>query len=197
MMMRTLSRPWYRIGRVVTLSVALGSPWTFGTIAAFAQGSFQIEKATIGDIHQAIQQGDTTCLQVVQGYVERAKAYNGICTQLVTADGGRIAPGQGAVRAGAPFSSTTVPVSEVLPDYDDYVGAPIEFGRMEATRSDPAFNSSVWVDREGREETVPDLGRASRPTDRRSIKHLFSGTERAPGRGSFFLMIWRVVQAKV
>ena len=74
-MMRTLSRPWYRIGRVVTLSVALGSPWTFGTIAAFAQGSFQIEKATIGDIHQAIQQGDTTCLQVVQGYVERAKAY--------------------------------------------------------------------------------------------------------------------------
>ncbi len=136
--MTKLSDPRCGMGRMVLLSVALGSAWTMGTIAASAQGAFQIEEATIGGIQRAIQEGETTCVQVVEAYVERARAYNGICTQLVTADGGRVAPGQGAVRAGAPieFPATTVPVREILPDYDDYRGLPIEFGRMEATRSD-------------------------------------------------------------
>ena len=87
--------------------------------------ALQIEEASIGDIQRAIQQGETTCMQVVEAYVERARAYNGVCTQLVTADGGRVAPGRGAVRAGAPieFPATTVPVREILPEYDEYRGA--------------------------------------------------------------------------
>ena len=118
---------------------ALGSPLTIASISAFPQGGFRVEETTIDDIHDAIQQGHTTCVQVVQAYVDRARAYNGICTQLVTEDGRPITPGTGTVRAGVPlvFPSTTLPVSEVLPDYDDYDGLPIEFGRMEATRSDP------------------------------------------------------------
>ena len=32
------------------------------------------------------EQGETTCKAVVQTYIERAQAYNGTCTQLVTRD---------------------------------------------------------------------------------------------------------------
>ena len=145
--MTTLSDHRYDVGRVVAVSVALGTAWMMGTIAASAQSAFQIEEATIGDIHRAIRQGETTCVQVVEAYVERARAYNGICTQLVTADGGPVAPGRGAVRAGAPteFPATTVPVREILPGYDDYRGLPIEFGRMEATRSDPGVQQQYGM----------------------------------------------------
>ncbi len=48
---------------------------------------FQVEEATIADLHRAIQQGRTTCTAVVRAYVERARAYNGVCTQLVTSTG--------------------------------------------------------------------------------------------------------------
>ena len=145
--MTTLSSPRHGKGRLVALSVAVGSAWTMGTIAASAQDAFPIEEATIGGIQRAIQEGETTCVQVVEAYVERARAYNGICTQLVTADGGPVAPGRGAVRAGVPieFPSTTVPVREILPDYDDYRGLPIEFGRMEATRSDPGVQQQYGM----------------------------------------------------
>ena len=145
--MTTLSDHRHDVGRVVAVSVALGSAWIMGTIAASAQSAFQIEEATIGDIQRAIRQGETTCVQVVEAYVERARAYNGICTQLVTADGGRVAPGPGAVRAGAPieFPAATVPVRDILPDYDDYRGLPIELGRMEATRSDPGVQQQYGM----------------------------------------------------
>ena len=145
--MTTLSNRRHDVGRVIAVSVALGSAWMMGTIAASAQGAFQIEEATIGGIQRAIRQGEATCVQVVEAYVERARAYNGVCTQLVTADGGRVAPGRGAVRAGVPieFPSATVPVREILPDYDDYRGLPIELGRMEATRSDPGVEQQYGM----------------------------------------------------
>src|SRR5580698_10455560 len=49
--------------------------------------AFQVEEASIEGIQTAIQNGETTCQQVVQAYINRAKAYNGVCTALVTADG--------------------------------------------------------------------------------------------------------------
>ena len=145
--MTTLSSRRYGIGSMGALSAALGIAWMMGTAAAAAQGAFQVEEATIADIHRAIRQGETTCVQVVEAYVERARAYNGVCTQLVTADGGPVTPGPGAVRAGVPiqFPATTVPVREILPDYDDYRGPPIEFGRMEATRSDPTVQQQYGM----------------------------------------------------
>jgi hypothetical protein len=99
---------------------------------------FELEEATIRGLHGAIQRGDTTCRQVIEGYIERARAYNGVCTALVTEDGAPIASAEGVVRAGAPlrFPTQTVPVSEVLPDFDRYEGPPIELGRMEPTISD-------------------------------------------------------------
>ena len=50
-----------------------------------ASEQFKVEEATIAGLHAAIKSGDTTCVQVVQAYIDRAKAYNGVCTALVTA----------------------------------------------------------------------------------------------------------------
>jgi len=103
------------------------------------QGQFHIEEASIDDIQHAIQTGQTTCEGVVQAYLARAKAYNGVCTELVTRDGAAIPPSTGMVRAGAPikYPTQTIPVSSVFPNYDQYLGLPFEFGRMETSISDP------------------------------------------------------------
>ena len=86
-------------------------------------------EATIPDVHRAIQEGQITCRGLVQAYVNRANAYNGVCNQLVTEE-----------------NATTF-----LPNYAEYKAAvmatldrrdsdpaktpPIEFGRMEPTAS--------------------------------------------------------------
>ena len=119
---------------------------------------FQVEEATIEDIHRAIQDGRTSCRGVVQAYVDRARAYNGACTRLVTLDGAPIAPAGGPVRAGAPvrFPTSTVPVSSVLPDFDRYRGMPLDLGRMEPTLSDPAVQAQY-----GMVAGVPDAGQVN------------------------------------
>jgi len=101
--------------------------------------SYRLEETTIADLQRAIQQGETTCEAIVQTYIERARAYNGTCTQLVTRDGASIAAGAGAIRAGSAtsFPSSTTPPGSVLPKFDEYAGPPIDFGRMETTSSDP------------------------------------------------------------
>ncbi len=121
------------VGHGQTRSTARGT-----RAAAQSPSRFQVEEATIVELHRAIQDGRTTCQAVVQAYIDRARAYNGTCTTLVTKDGAAITPGAGIVRAGAPvtFPSATTPVSTILPQLDQYVGLPIEFGRMEATASD-------------------------------------------------------------
>src|SRR5688572_11468956 len=51
---------------------------------ASTSAPFALEEATIDGIHAAIKSGEITCQGVVRAYVERARAYNGICTALVT-----------------------------------------------------------------------------------------------------------------
>ena len=103
------------------------------------QQPFQLEEATIDQLHVAIKAGDITCVQVVQRYIDRARAYNGVASMLVTADGGPIAESRGTVRAqeALRFPTQTVAASELLPDMDKYQGPPLEFGRMDTTASDP------------------------------------------------------------
>jgi len=114
---------------------------------ARAARPFHVEEATIADVHRAIQHGETTCKNIVETYIARARAYNGTCTQLVTRDGAPIAPGPGAVRAGSPvsFPSQTTGAAAVLPTFDEYAGPPIDFGRMEATSSDPAVRQQYGM----------------------------------------------------
>ena len=119
---------------------------------------FQLEEATIEAIHQAIRDGRTSCEALVRAYVDRARAYNGACTQLVTRDGAPIAPVSGPVRAGAPvrFPTTTVPVSDIVPDYYRYAGIPLDLGRMESTVSDPAVQAQY-----GMVAGVPNAGQVN------------------------------------
>ena len=108
---------------------------------------FHIQEATIEQIHQAIQDGQISCRGLVQAYVDRARAYNGACTQLVTLDGAPIAPANGPVRAGSAlrFPTATVPVSGVFPDFDQYAGIPLDLGRMEPTISDPTVQAQFGM----------------------------------------------------
>jgi amidase len=99
---------------------------------------FRVDEATIEDLHAAIKAGRTTCVEVVQQYVDRARAYNGVASVLVTEDGGPVPAAKGAVRAMAPlgFPTETVKASTILPDLHKYQGPALEYGRMEATASD-------------------------------------------------------------
>ena len=100
---------------------------------------FRLDEATIDELHAAIKSGRTTCVAVVQGYIERVRAYNGVASLLVTQDGLPVPEAKGAVRALAPlcFPTETVKASTVLPDLHKYKGPALEYGRMEATASDP------------------------------------------------------------
>src|SRR5712671_6474043 len=88
---------------------------------------FRLEEATIDELQQAIKAGQTNCVAIVQRYMDRARAYNGVCSLLVTEDGAPIPAAIGAVRATAPlrFPTETVKASATLPDLDKYKGPPL------------------------------------------------------------------------
>lgn len=106
---------------------------------AAAAGKFQIEEATIEGIQDAIKGGEITCKGLVQAYMDRVKAYDGVCTNLVTSNGKSIPSAIGAVRGGKAmrFPTRTTSAASILPDLNQYQGLPLEFGRMEVTASDP------------------------------------------------------------
>ena len=113
---------------IVTIEAATARPWALianGGCSGCIVGGLVIrarccgevparrsDHRTIDDIHNAIKDGQITCKGVVQTYIDCAKAYNGIGTQLVTKDGAAIPPAKGAVRAGSPlaFPKRTCPV---------------------------------------------------------------------------------------
>ena len=108
---------------------------------------FRVEEATIADLHQAIRDGRTTCVDVVKQYIERVCAYNGVASLLVTEGGAPVSEAKGTVRGQAPlrFPTETVKASSVLPNLDKYHGPPIEFGRMEATATDPSVQQQYGM----------------------------------------------------
>jgi amidase len=109
--------------------------------------AFRIEEATIDELHRAIKAGETNCVAVVEQYLARVRAYNGVASRLVTQDGAAIAEAAGMVRAGSPlgFPTETVAASTIYPDLDKYRGPPLEFGRMEATASDPSVHQQYGM----------------------------------------------------
>ncbi|PWU18272.1 MAG: amidase [Candidatus Rokuibacteriota bacterium] len=108
---------------------------------------FRLEEATIAELHAAIRAGKTTCVAIVQHYLDRVRAYNGVASVLVTEDGKPVSEATGAVRAGAPldFPTDTIAAATVLPDLDKYKGRPLEFGRMELTASDPGAHQQFGM----------------------------------------------------
>ena len=119
------------------------------------QQTFRVEEATIAELHQAIREERTTCVAVVRQYIARARAYNGVASALVTADGAPVPEAAGTVRAMSSlrFPTQTVEASTILPDLDRYQGPPLEYGRMEATASDPGVQQQF-----GMIAGIPDAG---------------------------------------
>jgi amidase len=131
--------------------------------ALTAAAQFQLQEASIDSVHRAIQSGETTCTQVIESYIARAKAYNGTCTMPVTADGGKIPEVFGAVRAGSrvKYPTQSVAIKNVVPSFDKYVGDTPDFGRMEPTASDPSvyqqFGMVVGIPNAGQLNTLETL----------------------------------------
>ncbi len=109
--------------------------------------TFQLEEATIAELHAAIRAGDITVTEVVQRYIARVRAYNGVSSMLVTQDGVPVPPASGTVRSGQPlkFPTATLKAATFLPDLDKYQGPPLEYGRMEATASDPTVHQQFGM----------------------------------------------------
>ena len=152
--------PRLQTARARRLGVAaFASIFGFGALAptvTAAAGKFHLEEATIEDIHDAIKSGEITCKGLVQAYFERIKAYNGVCTTLVTAKGAPIPAAKGVVRAGAPisFPTRTVAASSLLPNLGQYAGLPLEYGKIEVTASDPGVRQQY-----GMVVGIPNAGR--------------------------------------
>ena len=96
-------------------------------------------EATIEELHAAIKAGQTTCVDIVQAYLDRVIAYNGVASMLVTEDGTPVPDAPGVVRGkqALRFPTGTIAAPTILPDLDKYQGPPLEYGRMEPTASDP------------------------------------------------------------
>lgn len=111
------------------------------------KAKFDVVEASIADIHNAIKTNRATCVDIVQAYIDRAKAYNGVCTMLVTEDEAPVSPSFGRVIVGSPqvFPTETVDVDTVIPDRDQYVGLPLDLGRMETSVSDPAVQQQMGM----------------------------------------------------
>src|ERR1700733_15360156 len=108
---------------------------------------FRLEEATIEELHRAIRAGRTTCVAVVEHYLARARAYNGVASLLVTEDGATVPAASGAVRAGEAlqFPTETVKASTLFPDLGKYRDKPLELGRMEPTASDPSVQQQYGM----------------------------------------------------
>ena len=100
---------------------------------------FHLFEATIADVHRGIQQGQVSCRALVQAYINRARAYNGTCNQLVTdAMAPTFLPGYGEYAAAVAATASLAPGNPRKTP-------PIEFGRMEPTASDPTVQQQFGM----------------------------------------------------
>jgi amidase len=100
---------------------------------------FHLIEATIGDVHRAIQDRQITCRGLVQAYVNRARAYNGTATRLLTEEV--------AVTHFPNYSDykDAVEATARLASGDPRKTPPMEFGRMEPTASDPTVQQQYGM----------------------------------------------------
>ena len=97
--------------RVKSTLLILAVSLAAATTARAQQFRFHLQEATIDDVHRAIREGQLTCRGLVQLYINRAKAYNGVPDELVTKDGAPIPPAPGVVRVGAPLKFPTATIA--------------------------------------------------------------------------------------
>ena len=97
----------------------LGTGIFAGGVGETGQGaSFQIEEATIGDIQAAILAGDLTSTQVVEAYLARIMAYNGLCVDEPEGILGPITTIKGAGRINAMITLNLRPAQRAAWGFD-------------------------------------------------------------------------------
>ena len=130
------------IARIVRCSLVLSLVAISGDHVRTQQAppfQFHLLEATIADVQRGIQSGQISCRSLVQAYINRARAYNGSCNQLVTeATAPRFLPGYGEYAAAVASTAS-------LPPGDPRKTPPIEFGRMEPTASDPTVQQQYGM----------------------------------------------------
>ena len=140
-------------------------------------GAFRIEEATIADMHRAIQSG-SHLQDIVQAYIARASAYNGVCTALVTKDGAPIAAATGIVRAGA---------ADRLSDQDGCRSP--RFCRTSTSTRDRRSNSAGWSRRSRTRACSSSSACASafrmRASSTRWRRSTSAASARSPARATF------------
>ena len=111
--------------------------------ASGLERSFRLEEATE---HISPSRRETSCVAVVRQYIARVRAYNGVASALVTEDGESISPCK-RLRAGTtlPFPTHTVRGSDTPARPRQDSGPPLEYGRMEATASDPGVQQQFGM----------------------------------------------------
>jgi Asp-tRNA(Asn)/Glu-tRNA(Gln) amidotransferase A subunit family amidase len=114
---------------------------------ASEQQTFRLDEATIDEMQAAIKAGTIDCVGIVRHYLARVRAYNGVASALVTADGAPVAQAAGTLRGGSrlTFPTGTIPAASIFPDLDRYQGPPLELGRMEPTASDPTVQQQFGM----------------------------------------------------
>ena len=95
--------------------------------------SFRLEEATIEQLHAAIRAGETTCVAVVEQYLARVRAYNGVAACSSPQDGASVAPATGTVRGGTALS---------LPDPDRE--SVLRFCPTSTSTRDRRSNTAAW-----------------------------------------------------
>jgi Asp-tRNA(Asn)/Glu-tRNA(Gln) amidotransferase A subunit family amidase len=111
---------------VLAINLGFGASSIFAQVSrpspaskASAPWKFRLEEARIEDIHRAIKSGQITCAKLVQAYINRIRAYDGMCVAPVNPND-----------ASDP--------QNFFPDVAKYTGTPLQPGAMKATISDPA-----------------------------------------------------------
>ena len=152
-----------------------------GAAGAQPATPFRVEEASIADVHDAIRSGTTTCAEVVQGYIERARAYNGVCTTLVTptARGRAARSRRGARRSAAALPhADTVAVTDLVPDFAELQRRCAGLRPHGADGVRPDGHATV---RHGRRHPERRPGERARDAEhsRRALRHLQRRVRRA------------------
>ena len=104
----------HRFAAMIALSLSL-----FACASVQTQSKFHLAEARIEDIQSGIKTGQITCEGVVQAYINRIRAYDGACVDLVNPND-----------AGDSKS--------FFPNISQYTGTPLQPGTMQPTLSDPS-----------------------------------------------------------
>ena len=104
----------------ISLLVSGVLPSASWSAPAAQSGGFRLEEATIADIQGAIQRRELTTTQVVQAYLTRIKAYNGVCVDQPEGLLGTVTPRPNAGQINALMTLNLRPEHRIAWGFDDH-----------------------------------------------------------------------------